>query len=233
MKTIQTILIAVCCFGFTLVATAQNDNDIDIEILRLPDLQNESDQALLRQRAKECVKQMNSYITSMTKQAQRDDEGEMHPTRQDREACRLAALELFMNNGEAIILPDGTWGKPVQMETSVIRGSSTTTKRQAVKDYFTRLIKLVEGTPPYYAELKITSCDIESMDVTKIEKVGDKFQCVVTYYQDFVGRRPDFRSYADWTRKKIVVNFVPIHSPWGDEVVPRLGDISVIETERR
>ncbi len=237
MNKFLFILIAVCIFGFPHVSTAQNGDDIGddivLGILRLPDLQNEADQQLLKQRAKECVKQMNSYITSMTKKAERDEDGEMHPTRQDREDRRLAALQLFLNDGEPIILPDGTVGKPVQMETSVINQGRTTTKRQPVKDYFTRLINLIYGNPPYYAELTITSCDIESMDVTNIQRVGDKYECVVTYYQDFIGRRPDFRSYADWTKKQIKVFFVPIISPWGDEIVPRLGDISVKETQRR
>lgn len=205
---------------------AQNtifDNGIEI---RLPDVNNIADQKLLQQRAKECVKQMNDYITSMTA-----SQINGHPTLNDRYKFRKAALELFLNNGDSIMLANGAKGAPVQMETTSVNSSGKTIKTtRPVKVYFDRLINLIKkGT---YTDVKITSTDIENMDATSIKEVGGKYQCVVSYSQDFIGRRGEITAYADRTKKTIVVWFVPEETIWGLEFIPKLGDIAAGETKR-
>lgn len=222
-KIIIIILGIVLCFN---VLQAQNtifDGDIEI---RLPDVNNVADQKLLQQRAKECVKQMNDYITSMTAKQING-----HPTLNDRYKFRKTALELFLNGGDSIVLDNGVKGAPVMMETTSTNSSGKTIKTtRPVKVYFDRLIDLIrKGT---YTEVKITSTDIESMDVTNIKKVGDRYQCVVSYSQDFIGRRGELKAYADRTKKTITVWFVAEETIWGTELVPKLGDIAAGETKR-
>lgn len=229
MKTktsIAAAIIIALVVALPQIAAAQIT--VDGITVQLPDLNNPAHQELLKQRAKECVRQMNTYITSMTKKSERDVNGEMHPTAQDRNDFRQAALELFLENGDSITLSNGVKGAPALMETSNVKTGFVNSR--PVKDYFQRLINyIVRGT---YTEVTITSTEIENMDATNIVKVGDRYQCVVTYYQDFIGRRGEIRAYADRTKKQIVVWFVPYHSPYGDEVVPRLGDVSAKETTR-
>lgn len=230
MKTIIWILVMAAAFSFPSFSAAQTMNVDGIEV-RLPDLKNPDDQRLLQQRAKECVRQMNTYITSMTMKSARDDNGKMRPTLQDRNDCRAAALELFLENGDSIRLSNGVMCSPALMETTSVNslGRVIATTRP-VKVYFSRLIDMI--TRGKYTDVSITSSDIESMYVTNIQKVGDRYQCVVTYTQDFIGKRGEIKAYADHTKKQIVVWFVYYDSPWGKEIVPRLGDISCKETQR-
>ncbi|MBQ9213116.1 MAG: hypothetical protein IJ150_04160 [Bacteroidales bacterium] len=223
MKKIIITLSIVLCFN---VLQAQNtilDNGIEI---RLPDVNNAADQKLLQQRAKECVKQMNDYISSMTA-----SQINGHPTLLDRYKFRKAALELFLFNGDSIELSNGTKSAPVQMETTSVNSSGKTIKTtRPVKVYFDRLINLIKkGT---YTDVKITSTDIEGMDVTNIKKVGNRYQCVVSYSQDFIGRRGELMTYADRTKKTITVWFVAEETIWGMEFIPKLGDIAAGETKR-
>ncbi|MDD6000817.1 MAG: hypothetical protein PUC50_01350 [Bacteroidales bacterium] len=220
-KIIIALGIALCCNALHAQAPIEG-----IEI-RLPDINNEADQKLLQQRAKECVKQMNNYISSMTAKQING-----HPTWQDRYKFREAALELFLNNGDSIELNNGIKGAPVMMETTSANTSGRTIKTtRPVKVYFTRLLENIikKGI---YTEVIITSTDIEVMDVTNIKKVGDRYQCVVSYSQDFIGRRGEITTYADRTKKTITVWFIAEKTIWGDELVPKLGDIAAGETQR-
>ncbi len=228
MKKFRIFSVIIVLFVALIMPSAVNAQQMIVDgiTIQLPDLNNPRHQELLKQRAKECVRQMNTYITSMTKKAERDANNELHPTLQDRNDFRTAALELFLDNGDSITLSNGVKGAPALMETS--NGRTGFVNSRPVKDYFLRLINMIIRNT--YTEVKITSTDIENMDATNLVKVGDRYQCVVTYYQDFVGRRGEIKAYADRTKKQIVVWFVPYHSPYGDEVVPRLGDISAKET---
>ncbi len=221
-KTIIALGIALCCNALHAQTTIINEG---IEI-RLPDVNNEADQKLLQQRAKECVKQMNDYITSMTAKQING-----HPTLSDRFKFRKAALELFLNNGDSIELNNGIKGAPVMMETTSVNASGKSIKTtRPIKVYFERLINLIQkGT---YTDVTITSTDIEAMDVSKMQKVGDRYQCVVSYSQDFIGRRGEITTYADRTKKTITVWFVTEKTIWGEELVPKLGDIAAGETKR-
>lgn len=194
--------------------------------IRLPDINNEADQKLLQQRAKECVKQMNNYISSMTAKQING-----HPTLSDRYKFRKAALELFLNNGDSIELNNGIKDAPVMMETTNINSSGKTIKTtRPVKVYFDRLINLIQrGT---YTEVTITSTDVEFMEITDIKDVQGRYQCVVSYSQHFEGKRGEIKTYADRTKKTITVWFVVEKTIWGNELVPKLGDIAAGETKR-
>lgn len=233
MKNFIYILTAVMVSVFSHTAAAQADRTIDIDGIeaRLPDIKNPDDQKLLQQRAKECVRLMNTYITSMTMKTRRNDEGKMRPTLQDRKDCRDAALELFLENGDSIMLTGGVRCSPVLMETTSVNSSGRViATTRPVKVYFNRLIDMI--TQGKYTDVSITSSDIESMYVTDIRPDGNRFQCVVTYTQNFIGKRGEIMAYADQTTKRIVVWFEFYDSPWGKEIVPRLGDISCEETKR-
>lgn len=225
-KIISTFSTMLLC-AFAQICNAQIIED-GISI-RIPDISDPHDHPLFEQRAKECVREMNTYITSMTMKSKKDNSGRMRPTLQDRSDCRSAALELFLDNGDSIRLASGVKGAPALMEVTNLKTGNT--KKPAVKKYFSNLIDLIRnGT---YTDVSVTSSDIESMDITSIRKVGDRYQCVVTYTQDFIGKRGELLKYADRTKKQIVVWFVFIENPYGEkEPVPRLGDIRATETER-
>lgn len=232
MKTIIQVIVSVYICIFSQICTAQIDDDK----FRWPqNMSNIQDQELFKQRAKECVRMMNTYITSMTKE-QSLKKGLMRPTTQDRWDSRAAALTLFLENGEPIriVSEDGreTYVAPVLMEVS--NANTHTTKTDPVKDYFQHLIELITKKPPRYTSVTIASSAIESMDVTSIKPVGNRYQCVVSYTQEFIGKRGEVAVYSDITKKQIVVWFVPQINPYGDKVpVPRLGDISCQETQKK
>ena len=230
MKTKLAIIFALCVLAFPGNAAAQDGGSINVEGIEvhLPDLNNPRDQEKLKERAKQCVKTMNSYITSMTKQAERDGRGEMHPTMDERRDFRKAALTCFLNNGDSIIL-EGVKTAPPLMEISTKRGSSITYNTRPVKQYFTNLIRLI--TSGRYTELKITSSDIGNMDCTNIQQVGSRYQCIVCFRQEFIGRRGEVTAIHDHDTKCVTVWFEVIHTQWGDEVEPRLGDTKVTETD--
>ena len=92
MKKIIITLGIILCFNALQAQNTILDGGIEI---RLPDVNNAADQKLLQQRAKECVKQMNDYITSMTAKQING-----HPTLNDRYKFRKAALELFLNRDD-------------------------------------------------------------------------------------------------------------------------------------
>ena len=95
-------------FTMPYYAVAQDGGSIEVEGINvhLPDLGNPRDQEKLKERAKQCVKTMNSYITSMTKKQERDGRGEMHPTMVERKDFRKAALTCFLNNGDSVVIED-------------------------------------------------------------------------------------------------------------------------------
>ena len=222
-RLLLTIIIALS----TISSYAQDEIVVDSIKIRLPDINNEADRRLLQQRAKECVKQMNDYITSMTASPVNG-----HPTVKDRYKFRKAALNLFLGNGDSIELANGIKTAPVMMETTSINSSGKKIKTtRPVKVYFDRLINLIaKGT---YTDVKITSTNIEGMDVTNIRKDEEgRYQCVVSYSQDFIGRRGEVKVYADRTKKTITVYFVTEKTILGDELVPKLGDIAAGETKR-
>ena len=118
------------------------------------------------------------------------------------------------------------------METTSINSSGKKIKTtRPVKVYFDRLINLIaKGT---YTDVKITSTSIEGMTVTspRLDQKG-RYQCVVSYSQDFFGRRGEAKVYADRTKKTIIVYFVPEKTALGVELIPKLGDIAAGETKR-
>lgn len=222
-KVLITLIIALCFNALHAQNTIINEG---IEI-RLPDVNNEADQQLLQQRAKDCVKQMNDYITLMTATPK-----DGHPTVNDRYKFRKAAITLFLNEGDSIDLGNGIKGAPIMMETTSKNSKGRTIKTtRPVKEYFDRLIRLIVDKR-IYTDVTIISTDIEAMDVTNIKKVGDRYQCVVSYYQDFIGRRGDLKVYADRTKKTITVWFVYEEDIFGKELIPKLGDIAAGETIR-
>ena len=226
MKKILMLLIVFWTFEFSLVSVAQNTINVNGIEVRMPNVNNDADQKLLQQRAKECVKQINDYISSMT--AKQIDG---HPTFADRDSFRVNALKLFLQNGDSIELTNGVKTAPAMMETTSLNSQGRTIHTtRPIKDYFQRLINMIKkGT---YTDVKITSTDIEGMDVSSIQQVGDRFQCVVSYSQDFIGKRGEIKAYADRTKKTITVWFVVEKSIWGNDLVPRLGDIAADETKR-
>lgn len=224
MKKLLITLSIALCFNALQAQTTIVDAGIEIN---LPDVNNEADQKLLQQRAKECVKQMNDYISSMTATPKNG-----HPTVNDRYKFRKAAIALFLNEGDSITLENGIKGAPVMMETTSKSSKGRTIKTTyPVKVYFDRLINLIIEKR-VYTDVIITSTDIEAMDVTSIKKVGDRYQCVVSYSQEFIGRRGELKVYADRTKKTITVWFVVERTIWGDELIPKLGDIAAGETTR-
>ena len=118
------------------------------------------------------------------------------------------------------------------METTSKSSKGRTIKTTyPVKVYFDRLINLIIEKR-VYTDVTITSTDIEAMDVTSIKKVGDRYQCVVSYSQKFIGKRGELKVYADRTKKTITVWFVVEKTIWGDDLIPKLGDIAAGETTR-
>ena len=199
--------------------------------------QSPQDMEVLKQRAKEKVKQLNDYISFMAN-PQKDSK--------TRYFYKGEAQKLFINNcerfKEIVEYRDGSkeevWREGVTMEVASLR--SRKPRPKPMKEYFRGLITMT------YKSVTIETTDIADMRVSKLQPYGRDedgkmmYICSVYFDQVFVGRRGDGGFYKDSTHTWVVC-YVQVdevlNEETGDtypEYMVRLGDVHVesIETTR-
>lgn len=199
--------------------------------------QSSQDIEVLKQRAKEKVKQLNDYISFMAN-PQKDSK--------TRYYYKAEAQKLFINDcerfKEIVEYRDGSkeevWREGVTMEVASLR--SRKPRPKPMKEYFRGLITMT------YKSVTIETTDIADMRVSKLQPYGRDedgkmmYICSVYFDQVFVGRRGDGGVYKDITHKWVVC-YVQVdevlNEETGDtypEYMVRLGDVHVesIETMR-
>jgi flagellar basal body-associated protein FliL len=201
----------------------------NINVTKMPKL-GFPERGELKERAKQCVSQLHDYITGMTAHSENG-----HPSKGDRNTLRKAALNLFLADGDSIVVDmNGPKGSPVQIEITFRSSNNAEPQKKttAVRDYFTNLIKLVCDSHKY-TDVKIEYADVELSDVSDPKPISDTlWQCTVAYTQTFIGRRNELTRYADTTKKTIQVYIIVHNTVKGVTVEVRLGDIAANETIR-
>jgi len=215
MKHIILTFIILCVLGF------YNTQGQVPEVI-LPAGNNLEHQKMFQQRAKDCVGQLVDYISAMTAKQING-----HPTLDDIYQYRKSALDLFLYNGDSILLSNGVKIAPVIIETARVRSQGVEIKYiRPVKIYFTRIIDLIKRKT--YTDVTLKSAEIVGIDVSNIQKVGDMFQCVVFLSQNFIERRGELKTYCK-ANMTITVYFTKICC---EEFILKIGDISIVETVR-
>lgn len=199
--------------------------------------QSAQDMEVLKQRAKEKVKQLNDYISFMA-----------NPQKESktRYYYKGEAQKLFVNNcdrfKEIVEYKDGSkkevWREGVTMEVASLRNRKPRPK--PMKEYFRGLITMT------YKSVTIETTDIADMRVSKLQPYGKDengkmmYICSVYFDQAFIGRRGDGGVYKDITHKWVVC-YVQVDEVLDEETgetypeyMVKLGDVHVesIETMR-
>lgn len=196
--------------------------------------QTEQDMQVLKQHAKEKVKQLNDYISYMA---------DPHEKEGNRYFSKEQAQKLFINDcnqyKEIIEYKDGTkkevWREGVTMEVASLR--RRTPRQRPMKEYFRGLINMT------YKSVTIETTDIADMRVSKLQKYGvDEngkmlYICSVYFDQAFIGHRGDGGVYKDITHKWVVC-YVQVDQVLDEktgetypEYMVKLGDVHVESIE--
>ena len=196
--------------------------------------QSSQDMEVLKQRAKEKVKQLNDYISFMA--------NPQKPSK-TRFYYKGEAQKLFINNcerfKEIVEYKDGTkeevWREGVIMEVASLRNRKPRPK--PMKEYFRGLITMG------YKSVTIETTDIADMRVSKLQPYGKDengkmmYICSVYFDQAFIGRRGDGGVYRDITHKWVVC-YVQVDDVYDEETgdtypeyMVKLGDVHVESIE--
>lgn len=198
--------------------------------------QSEHDMEVLKQHAREKVKQLNDYISYMADPKEKQS---------NRYFSKEQAQKLFINNcnqfKEILEFEDGTkeeiWRKDgVIMEVASLRRK--TPRPRPMKEYFRGLITMD------YKSVVIETTDIADMRVSKLQPYGRDengeimYVCTVHFDQIFHGLTPEGRKYEDVTHKWVVC-YVKVDSVLDEETgetypeyMVDLGDVRVSSIER-
>ena len=192
--------------------------------------QSAQDMEVLKQRAKEKVKQLNDYISFMANPQKAS---------KTRYFYKEQAQKLFINDcdrfKEIVEYKDGSkeevWRDGVTMEVAFLR--NRTPRPRPMKEYFRGLITMT------YKSVTIETTDIADMRVSKLQPYGKDengkmmYICSVYFDQAFVGRRGDGGIYKDITHKWVVC-YVQVDDVLDEktgetypEYMVKLGDVHV------
>lgn len=195
--------------------------------------QSAQDMEVLKQRAKEKVKQLNDYISFMANPQKAS---------KTRYFYKEQAQKLFINDcdrfKEIVEYKDGSkeevWRDGVTMEVLSLRNK--TPHYRLMKKYFQGLITMT------YKLVTIETADIADMRVSKLQPYGKDengkmmYICSVYFDQAFVGRR-DGGFYKDITHKWVVC-YVQVDDVLDEETgeiyseyLVKLGDVHVESIE--
>lgn len=196
--------------------------------------QTSQDMEVLKQRAKEKVKQLNDYISFMA-----------NPQKESktRYYYKDEAQKLFINDcerfREIVEFKDGSkeevWRDGVTMEVASLRNRKP--RPRPMKEYFRGLINMS------YKSVTIESTDIADMRVSKLQPYGKDengkmlYVCSVYFDQLFIGLKGDGGKYIDITHKWVVcyVQVDEVLDPDTGETYPeymvKLGDVHVESIE--
>ena len=196
--------------------------------------QSAQDMEVLKQRAKEKVKQLNDYVSFMANPQKAN---------KTRYFYKEQAQKLFINDcerfKEIVEYKDGSkeevWRDGVTMEVVSLRNRKP--RPRPMKEYFRGLITMT------YKSVTIETTDIADMRVSKLQPYGKDengkmmYICSVYFDQAFVGRRGDGSVYKDITHKWVVcyVQVDDVLDEETEETYPeymvKLGDVYVESIE--
>lgn len=197
--------------------------------------QSSQDMEVLKQRAKEKVKQLNDYISFMA---------DPQKGSKTRYFYKEQAQKLFINDcnrfKEIVEYKDGSkeevWRDGVIMEVASLR--NRTPRPRPMKEYFRGLINMT------YQSVTIETTDIADMRVSKLQPYGKDengkmlYICSVYFDQVFVGRRGEGGVYKDVTHKWVVC-YVQVDEVLDEETgetypeyMVKLGDVHVESIEK-
>lgn len=197
--------------------------------------QSEHDIEVLKQHAKEKVKQLNDYVSYMADPKEKE---------RNRYFSKEQAQKLFINDcnrfKEIVEYKDGTkeeiWREGVTMEVASLRRKEP--RPRPMKEYFRGLINMT------YKSVIIETTDIADMRVSKLQPYGRDengemmYVCTVHFEQVFHGITPEGRKYEDITRKWVVC-YVQVDKVLDEETgetypeyMVDLGDVHVESIER-
>lgn len=197
--------------------------------------QSTQDMEVLKQRAKEKVKQLNDYISFMA-----------NPKKENktRYYYKGEAQKLFINDcerfKEIVEYKNGSkeevWREGVTMEVVSLRNRKP--RPRPMKEYFRGLITMT------YKSVTIETTDIADMRVSKLQPYGKDedgkmmYICSVYFDQAFIGRRGDGGVYKDITHKWVVC-YVQVDEVLDEETgdtypeyMVKLGDVHVESIEK-
>lgn len=196
--------------------------------------QSAQDMEVLKQRAKEKVKQLNDYVSFMANPQKAN---------KTRYFYKEQAQKLFINDcerfKEIVEYKDGSkeevWRDGVTMEVASLRNRKP--RPRPMKKYFQGLIALA------YKSVAVEAADIVDMRVSKLQPYGKDengkmmYICSVYFDQAFVGRRGDGGVYKDITHKWVVC-YVQVDDVLDEETgetypeyMVKLGDVYVESIE--
>lgn len=196
--------------------------------------QSSHDMEVLKERAKEKVRQLNEDISFMAN-PQIDNKS--------RYGWKAEAQKLFINDcerfKEIVEYKDGSkeevWREGVTMEVASLRNRRP--RPRPMKEYFRGLITMT------YKSVTIETTDIADMRVSKLQPYGKDengkmmYVCSVYFDQAFIGRRGDGGIYKDITHKWVVC-YVQVDDVFDEttgktypEYMVRLGDVHVESIE--
>ena len=141
-----------------------------------------STQKLIQQRTKECVSQLNDYMSALTAKTTNG-----HPSLHDRYEFRSAILSLLVNDGDSLMLRGGSKIAPVMVETVSVNSSGRQMYNvRPAKVYFDRVIDLIKyGT---FTDISVDDCEIYVFDISSITKVGD---------ENYIWKYKNYKSLSD------------------------------------
>lgn len=198
--------------------------------------QSAQDMEVLKQHAKEKVKQLNDYISYMADPKEK---------KSNRDFFKEQAQKLFINDcnsfKEIVKFKDGTKENILRKDGVIMEVASLgrpTPRQRPMKEYFRGLINMM------YKSVIIETTDIADMRVTKLQPYGRNekgemmYVCTVHFEQVFHGLTPEGRRYEDVTEKWAVC-YVHVHSVLDEktgetypEYMTDLGDIHVESIKR-
>lgn len=213
MKKLKYLLTAFLAILFMPISlNAQDNTDLT---------DNQKD--VLRQRVVQKVEEFTASLTRMV---------DPELSKNVRTENQKKLLSLFIEKGEPYDYEeDGVvrHSDGVKMMTSSINRSVTTS--QLLRNYVKRLYNPNTNKPGMrYTKIRIETANAVRVD--NIYKEGDRYVCMAYFYQDFIGYIDNRVSYQDRTCKRVKCYITPMDIPDTEAFDVKLGDISVVSTER-
>ena len=128
---------------------------------------------IVKMRIREDVMMLNDYITLMS------DKRESNTHRMQ---YRKAALELFIAQGDSVVMANGSKNKSAMIESNTSKNGHIVKNTRPVRVFFSRLVQLVEQGMEM--DIQIESGTVYLLDETSARKINDSlFLCNFKLYE--------------------------------------------------
>lgn len=188
----------------------------------LTEEQKEMFRERVKQKVEEFQSSLSNYVNSSISPELRRDYG-------------LELFSLFMGEGEPYEYHDTESRETIKSTGVKIQTTSTNgsyVRNQLLKKYIEKLYDPQTGKSqlPYN---KISIDSASAVRISELNKVGDHYECIAYFCQDFIGWKDGRVWYSDRTAKRIRCYIVRIDLPTGESIFEaKLGDICATETTR-